>query len=100
VGNIAPIANAGPSQAVQSRARVTLDGSNSYDLDGTVVSYAWAQISGPTVRLRDANTAMPQFRAPKVNKYPVVTLVFELTVTDDAGATGSDHMTISVLPRK
>jgi len=33
-----------------------------------------------------------------VNKYPVVDLVFELTVTDDAGATGTAQMTVSVLP--
>lgn len=98
VENIAPIANAGLSQAVQSRARVFLDGSSSYDLDGTIVSYSWIQLSGPTVKLRNADTAMPRFRAPKVTSYPVVTLDFELTVTDDDGATGTAQMTVTVLP--
>jgi hypothetical protein len=98
-GNTAPIANAGPSQAVSSRARVRLDGSSSYDLDGDIVSYDWAQVSGPTVSLRQAGTANPVFRAPKVNRYPVVTLTFELTVTDDDGATGSDQVTVTVSPR-
>jgi hypothetical protein len=98
VGNIAPIANAGPSQAVQSRARVFLDGSNSYDLDGTIESYSWTQISGLTVNLRKANTAEPRFRAPKVTSYPVVVLVFELTVTDNEGATGTNQVMVTVLP--
>jgi hypothetical protein len=98
-GNIAPIANAGPAQAVPSRARVTLDGSNSYDLDGTITSYAWTQLSGPTVKLSGANTAMPQFRAPRVRRHSVVALVFELTVTDDDGATGSGQVTVSVFGR-
>ncbi len=98
VGNIAPIANAGLSQAVPSRARVTLDGSGSYDLDGTIESYAWTQISGPTVILRRANTAMPRFRAPKVKNYPVVVLIFELTVTDNEGAIGSDQVMVTVFP--
>jgi hypothetical protein len=98
-GNIAPIADAGPSQAVSSRARVKLDGSSSYDLDGDIVSYDWTQLSGPAVNLRGADTAKPVFRAPRVKGYPVVTLTFELTVTDDDGATGSDQVTVTVLPR-
>ncbi len=99
VGNVAPTANAGLAQAVSSRARVTLDGSNSYDVDGTIVSYAWTQASGPTVSLQGANTAQAQFRAPKVRSYPVVALTFQLTVTDDDGATGSSEVTVTVLPR-
>lgn len=99
VGNVAPTANAGLAQAVSSRASVTLDGSNSYDVDGTIVSCAWTQVSGPTVSLQGANTAQAQFRAPKVRSYPVVVLTFELTVTDDDGATGSSEVMVTVLPR-
>lgn len=98
-GNIAPITDAGPSQAVSSRARVKLDGSYSNDLDGDIVSYDWTQLSGPAVNLRRADTAKPVFRAPRVTGYPVVTLTFELTVTDDDGAMGSDQVTVTVLPR-
>ncbi len=96
--NVSPVADAGPSQTVPSRARVFLDGTASYDPDGTIVSYAWTQISGPTVRLRRADTATPVFRAPKVTNYPGVTLVFELTVTDNNGATATSEVTVTVLP--
>ncbi len=99
VGNIAPTANAGLAQAVTSRASVTLDGSGSYDVDGTIAGYAWTQVSGPTVNLQGANTAQPHFRAPKVRSYPAVALTFQLTVTDDEGATGSSEVTVTVLPR-
>lgn len=99
-GNIAPIANAGPSQAVPSRARgVRLNGRNSRDVDGTIASYSWTQISGPNVRLKRANTARPKFRAPKVRRLPVARLTFRLTVTDNEGATASDDVVVTVFPR-
>jgi hypothetical protein len=96
-GNIAPVADAGPSQSVSPRARVTLDGSGSYDPDGSIEQYAWQQISGLAVMLRNANTVSPVFRAPRVKRNQIITLVFELTVTDDAGATGTSQVTVTVL---
>jgi len=96
--NAPPVANAGLSQAVPSRAKVTLDGTGSYDPDGSIVSYAWRQISGDkTVELRRADTATPRFRAPKARR-SVLQLVFELTVTDNNGATSSSQTQVNVLP--
>ncbi len=75
-----------------------LNGTASYDPDGTLTSYAWTQLSGSPVVLRRAGTATPVFRAPRVTNPAGVTLVFELTVTDNEGATAMSEVTINVLP--
>ena len=93
--NQSPVANAGPNQTVSERDVVTLDGSGSSDPDGSIASYAWAQIgSDPAVVLDDATAAQPQFTAPAVTSATNVTL--ELTVTDDDGDTDSDRVLIGI----
>jgi len=93
-GNIAPTANAGADQTVDSGATVNLNGTGSNDPDGTIASYAWVQTAGPAVTLTGANTATPSFTAPT----GPASLTFELTVTDNDGATGTDSVTINVNP--
>jgi K319-like protein len=92
--NIPPTANAGPDQTVNSGATVNLNGTGSTDPDGTIASYAWVQTLGPAVTLTGANTATPSFTAPT----GPASLTFELTVTDNQGATGTDTVTINVNP--
>ena len=60
--NQPPVANAGPDQTVTAGESVTLAGSGT-DVDGTIVSYAWTQVSGPAVTLSGATTATATFRA-------------------------------------
>jgi hypothetical protein len=48
VVNQAPIANAGPDQSARVNDRIILDGSNSLDPDGGVLSYSWTFVSTPT----------------------------------------------------
>ncbi|MEL7535569.1 MAG: hypothetical protein AAFM91_00745 [Pseudomonadota bacterium] len=91
--NRAPVASAGADQSVDPQALVTLAGSGS-DQDGSVATFAWAQISGPNVTLADAGQASTTFTAPNVAASE--TLGFRLTVTDDDGATGSDDVVITV----
>lgn len=93
-----PVANAGPDQTVRRLSIVTLDGSGSYDPDGSIVGYRWRRISGPFVRLINPTSAVASFRAPRLNGNPSVTLVFELTVTDNSGATAKDQVVITVTP--
>ena len=91
--NQPPTASAGSAEAVAFSARVTLDGSASSDSDGTIETYAWSQSSGsPSVTLSDAAAVSPTFTAPDT----AATLVFSLIVTDNAGATATAMVTITV----
>jgi len=93
--NLAPVADAGPDQTVSDGASVTLAGTAS-DPDGAVASTEWVQVSGPSVVLSDPTALTTTFTAPTSGV--LVTLVFELTVTDDEGATASDVVAVSVVP--
>ena len=92
--NQPPIANAGPDQSVAAGVKVQLTGAGSTDSDGTIVSYAWTQTDGDTVTLTGANTATPTFTAPST--ISAQTLTFELTTTDDDGATSTDSVNIEI----
>lgn len=91
--NQPPTVNAGIDQAVDEGDVVTLTGTAN-DSDGTIASYAWAQLSGPTVVINNANQAVASFTAPNVNSS--TPLIFRLTATDDDGATASDTVTITI----
>jgi len=91
--NIAPTANAGANQTVNESTVVTLNGSGT-DVDGTIASYAWVQTGGPTVTISNANAATASFIAPATMTSAVLT--FQLTVTDDKGATGTANTTVTV----
>lgn len=94
--NIAPTADAGPDQTVNEGDGVLLAGSGT-DTDGSIASYAWVQTSGPTVTLSNSAIANPGFTAPDLSA-PVV-LVFQLTVTDNRGATSlADSVQITINP--
>jgi hypothetical protein len=86
-----PVAVAGSDQTVKLPAdQITLYGSATDN--GTVVSYAWSQLSGPNtaVLTGDATATLT------VSNLVKGTYVFELTVTDDEGNTGSDDVSVIV----
>lgn len=91
--NQLPVASAGADQTVDEGEIVSLVGTG-FDSDGTITSYQWTQLSGPTVSISNANQAGASFTAPDV--VAATNLVFELTVTDDDGATDTDQLTITV----
>ncbi len=90
-GNTAPIANAGPSRSDVAAGTVTLDGSNSADPEGDPLTFQWAQTSGPTVQIQNANQATATFEGVAGETY-----AFELTVADDRGDIGRDSVTIAM----
>ncbi|MBS1698136.1 MAG: tandem-95 repeat protein [Actinobacteria bacterium] len=90
--NRPPVADAGADQSVKAGVLVTLDGSASADPDGTPVTFAWTQTSGPAVTLSGASTAKPTFTPSAEGTY-----AFALTVSDGQ-ATGGDTVTITVGP--
>jgi PKD repeat protein len=97
VVNRPPVANAGPDQTVSQRSSVVFTGASSSDPDGFIVSYAWRQLSGPAVTLSNTTGVTTQFAAPTVKGGTSLQIVFELTVTDDDGATGTDQIVITVV---
>ena len=96
-----PVANAGADQTVDQNVSVRLDARGSTDLDkilGDILSYRWDQIDGPTVSLT-GNFTTPRFTTPFLPESIMGMLTFRLTVTDLAGNSSTDDVTITVLPR-
>jgi hypothetical protein len=89
-----PVADAGPDLAVNEASLVTLDGSASTDPDGSISVYQWIQTGGPAVVLAGADTDTATFTAPVGGV--AEPLVFELTVTDNNGATATDSVSVTV----
>jgi len=87
-----PVAVGGSNQRVNPGATVSLNGSASSD-DGSIVSFAWTQISGPGVSLTGAATAQASFVAPNS---PGSVLTFRLDVTDDVGLVSSANVDIAI----
>ena len=90
-GNLEPIAHAGDSLVDDGNTFVRLDGSQSFDIDGEIVSYFWTQISGPDVSIIGPDNDNPLVKAPLSSE----TLTFELTVTDDDGGTSTDTVEVT-----
>ena len=96
-GNIVPTANAGDPQKLEGDQSVSLDGSNSADPDGSIVSYEWTQISGNLVALNDSTTVSPSFTTPVMNAGDAdQVLLFKLKVTDNEGASAESTTTVTV----
>jgi hypothetical protein len=95
-----PTANAGADfQVNEGTMGVMLDGTASSDPDGEALTFAWTQLSGPTVTLTGANTATPSFTAPQVDPAGA-TLEFQLEVCDQADPTelcATDTVVVTVV---
>lgn len=92
VGNIPPLARAGVDH-LTSETFALLDGSLSTDPDGTISTYLWEQVSGPT-GANFSNTNQP---ITIVTTLAPGTYKFRLTVTDNLGSVSSDEVDITVL---
>lgn len=93
--NFAPVADPGANQTAYKGDTVTLDGSGSMDPDGTIVGFLWEQTGGTAVTF-DTTSMQPTFTASEITG-SMETFTFILTVTDDAGATDSDSVTVTIL---
>ncbi|MBX2925309.1 MAG: T9SS type A sorting domain-containing protein [Chitinophagaceae bacterium] len=89
-----PVADAGEDFSVQLPvSSIQLDGTGSYALDGTIVSYNWTKVSGPDpLTIVNSATATPnvQFMQPGI-------YVFQLTVTDTNGLSTSIEVVVEVI---
>lgn len=86
VANQPPVADAGPDQVVMLGETVPFDGSGSYDLDGTIVSYDWDFDDG----IFGSGETTTHFYT-SAGTYTVT-----LTVMDDDGATETDTAIVTV----
>uniref|UniRef100_UPI0012641436 PKD domain-containing protein n=1 Tax=Agriterribacter humi TaxID=1104781 RepID=UPI0012641436 len=90
---VPPIADAGNDQTIDLPANsVALDGSNSTAPAGSITSYQWSKLSGPS----DENIINPSGVSTTVNGLTKGIYQFELKVTDNNGATSSATVTITV----
>jgi lysophospholipase L1-like esterase len=92
-GNQLPTANAGPDIVITLPVNsTTLNGSGN-DPDGNIASYTWVKIEGPAAgTLTNANSAQATASGLAAGMYK-----YELTVTDNAGATAKDTVVVNVL---
>jgi hypothetical protein len=90
--NQPPAANAGSDQTITLPANsVTLSGSGT-DPDGTISTYAWSKVSGPT----GGTITSPASAGTTVTGLTEGVYVFRLTVTDNNDATGTDDVQVTV----
>ena len=93
--NQPPTADAGPDQTVQEGLTAKLSGLNSIDLDDGITAFQWRQIQGDPVTLNFPKEPETTFTTPNVDLNGAA-LVFELTVTDFAGAVATDSCIVNV----
>ena len=73
-----PVANAGPDQTAVKCGLVKLDGSNSFDCDGDLLTYKWELISKPAcseAKIYNRTTASPSFVADQIGLYTIKLIV-------------------------
>lgn len=96
VGDLAPVANAGPDRTVPPGAPVTLNGSGSADPDGQpITTYSWTMTQRPAKSLTlllDATTATPSFTPDALGTYKL-----SLIVGDGALTSTADQIVITVV---
>lgn len=85
--NRPPVADAGLDKIVTlPKDSIVLDGSNSFDRDGIIISYKWIKISGPvSPYILQADSAKTSVKNLLMGVYQ-----FELTVMDNGGLSAKD----------
>ena len=90
--NKAPVANAGTDKTIILPTNSSTLTGTATDADGTILSYAWVKISGPS----NGTVASPTTASTAINSLVQGIYKFEFTVTDNNGATGKDTVQITV----
>jgi hypothetical protein len=91
--NQPPVANAAMDQTIiLPTDTVLLNGTLSFDPDGTITSYKWTKISGPT----SPNILKPDSSKTTVKALTTGVYQFELKVTDNGGLSAKDTMQVTV----
>jgi hypothetical protein len=88
-----PVAEAGKDQViVLPKDSAFLDGSGSFDKNGSITNYSWAKLSGPANSIITTATSKTTW----IKKLAEGSYVFELTVTNNLKLSAKDTVTIYV----
>jgi len=91
--NKPPVANAGKDTTVNLPVdSILLDGSGSFDPEGKISSYQWAQVSGPV----PSDIAKASLSKTHVKGLAAGVYQFELTVTDNENLFARDTVQVTV----
>ena len=86
---VPPTANAGQDTEASVGEEVTLDGRDSYDSDGNIISWVWRSLSDPQ------NPVVAEGAITSMKAHGYAEELIQLTVTDNDGATATDTMVIT-----
>ena len=93
--NLPPLANAWVDQTITApTSSVILNGSLSKDSDGTIKTYTWKQVSGPSTSI----LSTPNGVTTTVSNLIVWRYEYELLLTDDKSSSAWDRVVITVNP--
>jgi hypothetical protein len=93
--NVPPVADAGGSDTLDlPNNSYTLNAARSTDPDGTIGSYQWQQISGPS-KVKSSNMNVPQVA---ISDFEPGEYEFQVVVTDNQGASSTATMKLTVEP--
>ncbi|HET7502490.1 MAG TPA: S8 family serine peptidase [Kofleriaceae bacterium] len=87
-----PVAVPNPDFRIGTNLLGTLNATASHDPDGVIVGFHWKQIHGDPVTINNADTQIATFLSPPTAQF----LVFQLTVVDEHGFTGTDVVVVDV----
>ncbi len=90
--NLAPVANAGPDQKITLPDNIVSLAGSGGDADGTVVSYLWTKISGPS-SYNIVNVSSP---VTDISGLGQGVYLFQLEVADNDGSTSRDTILVTV----
>ncbi len=92
--NKAPLANGGIDKILTLPTDSTILTGTGTDLDGTIISYAWVNISGPSTGI----VVSTNFATTAIINLVQGVYQFELTVKDNLGAIGKDTVQVTLNP--
>lgn len=88
--NLMPVADAGADASYVEGSSVSLDGSNSFDPDGDVLSYGWSSLDG--IVLFNQASVSPSFILPQV----AMNSTYRFTLVVNDGALNSIRDTVNI----
>nr|HPM32792.1 PKD domain-containing protein [Chryseolinea sp.] len=89
--NLPPVVNAGADKTLSLPATTTTLNAVASDPDGSIASYVWTKVWGPSVTLTNANTSALSIVATDAGTY-----TFKVTVTDNKGLKTSDNINVII----